>query len=168
MPHQSKVATLRTWLSVFALAFVAAAAAPAADDKAADKAGGADADNAALQGTWQTVASEVNGEKEAEDRSKQYQVVLEGDKMTITRGGETVMKGSYKLDAAQTPRQLDLKIEENPNDADAVGKTLEGIYEVKGEDLKWCFALPDRERPKAFKTEADSGQVFATLKKEKK
>ena len=151
-----------------AMLAVLALSAGAADDKPGDKPGGADADKAALQGTWQTVASEVNGEKEAEDRSKQYQVVLEGDKMTITRDGQTVMKGSYKLDAAQTPRRLDLKIEENPNDADAVGKTLEGIYEVKGEDLKWCFAMPDRERPKAFKTEADSGQVFATLKKEKK
>ena len=148
--------------AILLVGLVTAWASAAADDKPAD------ADKAALQGTWQTVASEVNGEKEAEDRSKQYQVVLEGDKMTITREGNTVMKGSYKLDAAQTPRRLDLKIVENPNDADAVGKTLEGIYEVKGEDLKWCFALPDRERPKAFKTEADSGQVFATLKKEKK
>ena len=165
MPHTSRFANVRTWLlSVFALAFLAAAPAPAAD-----KAGSADADDkAALQGTWQTVASEVNGEKEPEDRSKQYQVVLEGDKMTITREGNTVMKGAFKLDAAQTPRRLDFKIEENPNDAEAVGKTLEGIYEVKGEELKWCFAMPDRERPMAFKTEADSGQVFATLKKEKK
>ena len=136
-------------------------------DKAAEKAG--EADKAALQGAWQSVGSEVNGEKQPEDDAKQYVIAFEGDKMTITRSGEMVMKGSIKLDAAQAPRHIDFKIEENARDADAVGRTLEGIYEVKGEDLKWCFTLPDRgERPKAFKTEADSGQVLATLKKEKK
>ena len=164
MPHKFTVASLRMWLSVFALALVAAAPAMAADDKA----GGADADKAALQGTWQNTASEVNGQKEPEEDAKQYQVSFEGDKMTIRRAGDVIMKGAFKLDVGQTPRQIDFKIEENPRDPEAVGKTLAGIYEVKGEELKWCFAMPDRERPKAFKTEADSGQVFATLKKEKK
>ena len=145
-------------------AVLAALAAGAADDK--DKDGG----KAALAGTWQTVASEMDGEKQPEDDVKAYTLVFAGDKLTVNKSGDLVMKGSVTLDASQNPRHLDLKLEENPNNPDDVGKTLPGIYELKGDELKWCFALPGAsgDRPKAFKTEAGSGQVSATLKREKK
>ena len=80
-----------------------------------------------------------------------------------------VMKGTLKVDASQKPAHLDFKLSENPNNPDDVGKSLVGIYEVKGDELKWCFVLPDRsDRPKDFKSESGSGQINATLKREKK
>ena len=129
----------------------------------------ADDDKAALQGTWQCVSSEIDGEKQPDDEVKPYTLVFDGEKMTVNKAGERVMKGSVKLDPAQSPRHIDFKLEENPNNPDDVGKTLPGIYELSGDELKWCFTLPDRsERPKDFKTEAGSSRVSAVLKREKK
>lgn len=126
-------------------------------------------DGKALQGTWQVVSSEIDGEKQAEDEVKQYTLVVSGGQMTINKSGDVVMKGPFKLDPGQTPRHLDFKLEENPNNPDDVGKTLPGIYQLSGDELKWCFSLPARtERPKGFKSEAGSGEVYATLKREKK
>jgi len=146
------------------LCFMAAgAAATAADDK------GGEADSKALQGTWKCVTSEVDGDKQAEDETKEYQLVFSGDKLTVTKSGSTVFKGAVTLDPAQTPHGIDIKLEEDAQNADNVGKTMAGIYELKGDDLKWCFTLPDRsERPKEFKTESGSSKVYATLKREKK
>ena len=152
----------RKWL-VFPLVGVLLALGAAPDD------GGAGADGKALQGTWKAVSSEMDGEKQADDEVRLYTLVFSGDKLSVEKSGDAVMKGAFKLDPAQNPRHLDFKLEENPNNPDDVGKTLQGIYEVSGDELKWCFTLPDRnERPKAFKTEAGSSQVFATLKREKK
>jgi uncharacterized protein (TIGR03067 family) len=139
-------------------------AAGAADD---GKAG--EADRAALQGTWQCTSSEMDGDKQPDDEVKPYQVSVSGDKLTVTKSGSTVIKGTMTLASAEKPRQLDLKIEEDANNADNVGKTMVGIYELKGDDLKWCFTLPDRsERPKEFKSEQGSSRINATFKREKK
>ena len=136
---------------------------------AADEKKGADADKAAVRGTWQAVSSEMDGEKQPDEEVKAYTLVFSGDKLAVNKEGSTVMSGSYTLDPARKPAHLDFKLEENPNNPDDVGKTLPGIYDLKGDELKWCFSLPDRgERPKAFKTEGGSSQVSATLKREKK
>ena len=141
-------------------------AAGAADDK---KEGAGDADAKALQGTWQCVSSVMDGDKQPDDEVRPYQLMVSGDKLTITKSGSTVIKGTLVLEAAQSPRHLDLKIEEDANNQDNAGKTMAGIYELKDEELKWCFTLPDRtERPKEFKSESGSSQIFATFKREKK
>lgn len=132
-------------------------------------AGDAEKDKASLQGTWQTTSSEVDGEKQPEDDYKQYTLVFSGDKLVVNKSGDLVMKGEVKLDPSQKPGHLDFKLEENPNNPDDVGKTLPGIYEVKGDELKWCFSLPDGAgRPRDFKTEAGTFHIYATLKREKK
>src|SRR3954471_22041919 len=103
----------------------------------------------AVQGTWRCVSSEMNGEKQPEDDVKQYTLVFSGDKLTVNKGGDLVMKGTVKLDPAEKPAHLDLTLEENPGNPSDVGKTLPGLVELKGDEMKWCFTLPDRsERPK--------------------
>ena len=149
--------------AILLVGLVAAYASAAADDKPAGD------DKAALQGTWRAVASEMDGDKQPEDEVKQHTLVFSGDTMTVNKGGDMVMKGKVTIDPTQKPGHIDFKLEENPGNPDDVGKTLTGIYEVKGDDLKWCFVLPDRsERPKEFKSESGSGQINATLKREKK
>jgi uncharacterized protein (TIGR03067 family) len=147
------------------IASVVVGASFAADDKGAEGKGAA----AELQGTWRAVASEMDGEKQPEDDVRQHTLVFSGDTLVVNKNGEMVMKGKVKLDAAQKPAQIDFKLEENPANPDDVGKSLTGIYELKGDELKWCFVLPDHtDRPKDFKSESGSGQIYATLKREKK
>jgi uncharacterized protein (TIGR03067 family) len=131
---------------------------------------GADAasDKKALQGTWQTVTSEMDGERQPEDEVREYKVIVDGDKLSIMKSGEVFMAGTFTLDTGPKPRHIDLKLDKNvPNPSD-VGKTLPGIYEVNGDAWKWCFAVSDRvERPKGFGTTPGSELVNATLKREK-
>lgn len=139
----------------------------AADKPDADKPGAED--RKALQGTWQTVSSEMDGEKQPEENVKPYTVVFSGDKLLINRDGEAIMKGAYTLDTAKSPGHIDYKLEENVANPNDVGKTLPGVYEIKGDALKWCFTLPEGDgRPKEFKSEAGSNRINATLKREKK
>jgi len=153
-----------TWAALVLAGLVLAAAG------ADDKKDGDDADKTALQGTWQAVTSEVDGDKQADDEVKPYTLVFTGDKLVVNKSGECVMEGTIMLNAAQDPKHLDLKLEKNSGNPDDVGKTMPGIYAVKGDELKWCFTLPGggTERPKEFKTEAGSGRVNAVLKREKK
>lgn len=154
----------RVQFAVAVVALTLVAAAFAADDKSAD--GKVPAE---LQGTWRAVASEMDGEKQPEDDVRQHTLVFSGDTLVVNKDGQMVMKGKVKVDAAQKPAHLDFKLEENPANPDDVGKSLTGIYEVKGDDMKWCFVLPDHtDRPKDFKSESGSGQIYATLKREKK
>jgi len=155
----------RTIFAALFLAGLVLATAGADDKKAGD-----DADKAALQGTWQAVSSEMDGDKQPEDEVKLYTLVFSGDKLVVNKAGDCVMEGTVTLDAAQDPKHLDLKLEKNPGNPDDVGKTMPGIFAVKGDELKWCFTLPGggTERPKEFKTEAGSGRVSAVMKREKK
>ena len=151
-------------LTPILLAFLVGAAA---DDKKDDKSSDADKDKAALKGKWEPVASESGGNKDDEADYKQFRVVFDGDTFTITKSGEAHMKGTYKLDASKSPRQIDMKIEECP-DADMKGKSLQGIYELKDDELKWCFVPPNAgDRPKELKSESGTSQILATLKREK-
>ena len=149
---------------VFAALLVAAAAA---DDKQDKEKSDADKDKAALKGKWEPVSSESGGNKDDEADYKQFRVIFDGDKFTILKSGEDHMKGTYKLDTSKSPKQIDMKIEECPN-GDLKGKSLEGIYEVKDDELKWCFVPPDGgDRPKEMKSESGTSQILATLKREK-
>jgi uncharacterized protein (TIGR03067 family) len=161
----SSLRRLRTFtLSLALFAICLTAAALAADDK--DK-GDADKDKAALKGKWEPTSSESGGNKDDEANYKEYRVVFDGDQFTILKSGETHMKGTVKLDVSQTPKRIDMVIEECP-DPDNKGKSLLGIYELNGDELKWCFVPPNGgERPSSFTTQSGTGQIFATLKREK-
>jgi len=156
---------LRLTLPLALLAAFLVAADPADKDK--DKGGAADKDKAALKGKWEPISSESGGNKDDESEYKQYRVVFDGDKFTILKSGETHMKGTFKLDPAQTPKRIDMTIEDGP-DGDSKGKTLAGIYELKDDELKWCFVPPDLgERPTSFASQSGTSQILATLKREK-
>ena len=153
--------------SVAAVMAVLAAAAMVVAEDAGKQGGGADADKKALAGVWQTVSSEMDGEKQAEDETRLYKVLIDGDKLSILKDGEVFMAGKFTVDTGPKPRHIDLKLEKNEPNPDDVGKTLPGIYEVDGQSLKWCFALSDQvERPKSFGTTSGSQLVNATLKKD--
>jgi uncharacterized protein (TIGR03067 family) len=122
-----------------------------------------------VEGTWKVTSLEVNGETQGADEAAQYTLVFAADKFTVDRGGQRIMKGTLTVDAAASPARMDLKLEENADHPEDVGKTLAGIYEVTGEEMRWCFGLPaGAERPADFKTSQDSGRVLAVMKREKK
>jgi uncharacterized protein (TIGR03067 family) len=116
---------------------------------------GADAEVDKLQGKWTVESFEYNGGPVAQMLGALRE--FSGDKYTLSpKSGET-FSGTFKIDAAQTPKQIDLMLPD---------RTLKGIYEVSGETLKIAYSLDGEARPTEFQSKPNSGIVLAVHKKQ--
>jgi uncharacterized protein (TIGR03067 family) len=132
--------------------FLLAAVLPAADEDEGDK--------AKLQGTWKLVAVEKDGGKPQKVTNKStdyFELKFAGDKVTATFKQGTSEKGTHKIDPSQKPKTINFM----PTTSDDKGKTLLGIYELKGNTLKMCVAEPEiKKRPKEFKSKGEGVIVY--------
>jgi len=118
---------------------------PAADDTGKAELG-------KLKGTWQRVSAEVNGKKANPMELEKTFLIIEGDRYTL-QTPDGVRKGTLKIDPSKSPKQIDIVSAGGPNK----GKTLHGIYELKGATLRYCVAEPGKDRPTEFTGKAGSG-----------
>jgi uncharacterized protein (TIGR03067 family) len=114
-----------------------------------------------LDGDWE-IASVVRDGKEQTLDEKPV-VTIKGDSLSFKRGDEA-HKGTIKADAGQTPKTIDL----TPDDGPDKGKTLMGVYELKGDELRLCHGEPGSDRPKELSSKEGSGLTLVTLKRVKK
>jgi uncharacterized protein (TIGR03067 family) len=114
-----------------------------------------------LEGTWQVVSMEMDGQKQPEDEAKQFKVVIKGNKYSLKRGDDTVNQGTFTIDATKKPKTIDIK----PSEGDNSGQTMLGIYEQDGDTQKTCYAQPDKKRPTKFSS--DDGQTLIVQKRQK-
>lgn len=88
-------------------------------------------DRAALQGEWEIVSAESNGEPPPPGFLDQAKMSFSGDK-AILIGKES----RFELDANKTPRQIDF----------INGESRQwGIYELDGDNLKLCACVQPPE-----------------------
>lgn len=112
----------------------------------------------AMAGTWMPVSAENNGFKVSEDSLKDTRRYFDANgRWTMRRGGETVLEWKTKaLDPTKTPKTIDIEVASGSYK----GVVYLGIYELDGDTLRICFAMPDRPvRPTEFT--ADKGSVRA-------
>jgi len=145
-------------LNILVACFFTAAIA-AADDKTAK-------DTKELQGSWQAVSLEANGEARPDDEAKELQIVFKGDEIFAVKptGEEPHLK--FKLDPGKTPKAIDLIHIEGSDK----GKTAAGIYCLKDGRLRVCiniFGQDTTQRPKQFKTQAGTGVVAGIFERAK-
>jgi uncharacterized protein (TIGR03067 family) len=115
-----------------------------------------------LQGDWQMVASERDGNKVSEDEVRLIQRTVKDNEITVKRAGMQVLKATFILDVTQNPRHIDINI---TNDAGS-SAALKGIYQLDGDRQKVCYAIPGIDRPKDF-TVTGKGYVTAVWQKKK-
>jgi RNA polymerase sigma factor (sigma-70 family) len=152
-----------------------ASAEPPAD--AADDA--TEKDRKALQGTWVAVSYEKAGgpavataDKQATDAEKNLQLVIKGDAFTSSSGPDAGegLAGSFKLDATQSPKTIDLraevKIVNGQQGKETTTLKLLGIYQLNGDELKIC--LQEKERPRDFSVKGATRYRELTLFKRQK
>jgi len=111
-----------------------------------------------LKGNWKVVSMVHNGKDlpNAEDHG----ITFDGENVTIKEpNGESKGKCT-RLDPAKDPKQIDLT-------PDGGGKKLQGIYELKGDELKLCLTRSDSERPSRFESKEGSNSRLVVLKREK-
>lgn len=99
-------------------------------------------DKDAIQGTWALVSGELRGKPEMVIEDANFTYTFAGGKLKVLIRGELDSTASITFNSAKSPKQIDLKWEED-------GFTALGIYELNGDDLKICTGL---KRPGSFAT----------------
>ena len=105
----------------------------------------------------------MDGKKVPDDTIKPTKITVKGDKYSVQMGEQVVEQGTIQIDPTQKPKAIDA----TPSEGEHKGKTFHGIYEIEGDTAKDCFALPDKDRPKAFATKQGSGVVLRVYKRAK-
>ena len=128
-------------------------------------AGPAGGDAAQLFGIWVLVSAEQNGQPIPAETiaTNTHQMIFQKDGYTdVYKGkkGTTVFRGTYKLDPAKSPREIDLATYSGK----ALGPTFPAIYEVKGDTLTICTSLDGKRRPAQFTT---IGAALCVFKRQK-
>jgi len=115
---------------------------------------------AKLQGTWQLVSAETDGEKAPEERVQQIRVVIAGSKHTVYFGADAVAKDvPFTLDPTKSPKATDDTLPD--------GQVVRGIYKLDGDILTSCVAQAGKDRPTEFKTKEGTDQILLSYKKAK-
>ena len=136
-------------------------AAGAADDKATQN------ELAKLRGTWLTVSLVNDGKTLVDDKTKPTgpatTLVYDGDKWMVQVGDQTVAHGTFKVDVAKTPKEIDVFDESGlSND-----RTKRGIYEISGDTYRFCLAPAGKPRPTEFSSKPGSGHSLGVSQRAK-
>jgi uncharacterized protein (TIGR03067 family) len=122
----------------------------------------ADADKDELQGVWVATLMEINGEPAPPKEVKRTRFTFKGRKLLLRHSKDEgkEAQGTFKADPKQSPKHLDITIK---------NKTLHGIYEVKGDQLKVCYETGDKRenRPTKFATNKEEELVLIVFKRQK-
>jgi uncharacterized protein (TIGR03067 family) len=116
----------------------------------------AETDQERIQGTWKITALHVGDHDLVVDGYES--VEFKDDKMFITRNGNRFPQGStFKLDPTKSPRTFDLTEPQGDVQAqDDAKSTYEGIYELDGPRLRFCYN--SKKRPTKFETNKQMGE----------
>jgi uncharacterized protein (TIGR03067 family) len=111
-----------------------------------------------LQGVWNLVTVEVDGQKFPSMGAK---IAVDGNRFeALNMGAE--YKGLMTVDEASLPKTFDLLYDAGPH----TGKSALAIYEIDQDDWKLCIGLVGVPRPKEFVSAKGSGHALETLKRE--
>jgi uncharacterized protein (TIGR03067 family) len=110
---------------------------------------------------WVATAGEHNGQKLPDNMVEGTTFRVNGDKLVAaTKDGKEFINAVYVLNAEKKPCEITLKLTGSNE-----GKSLEGLVERKGDEVKIIYALLGGEKPTEFKTK--DKQVMYTLKIQK-
>ena len=116
-----------------------------------------------MQGAWAVTINEAEGKKSSDEENKNANVklVVKEDKYTIYFGDKQYTQGKIKLDPTKKPKAIDAIAADGPFE----GKPMPGIYEINGDTMRVCFAVPGKDRPREFSTAKGSGHSLLTYKR---
>ena len=129
--------------------FVVSAVLLVGGDDAAKK------EQAKFKGTWKIAKFETS--KGEEDKGKDITITFGEDGSLQFSKGDQTKKGTYKLNVAARPKEIDLHADDDKD----VGR---GIYEFAKDKIRLCFIEgKDSERPKDFAIKDGSRTIIVTL-----
>jgi uncharacterized protein (TIGR03067 family) len=117
---------------------------------------------ARFEGTWKFVSLEVGGKKLPPEALKGHSLILKGDRFEM-HTEEGVVKGTFKVDVATKPKQIDITFTDGP----PKGQTLKGIYKLEDDTYTVCIDPAAKERVTEFASKPGTMGVLEVLKREK-
>ncbi len=114
---------------------------------------------ARLQGTWQTVSVEIDGEPLGPGVKKDRLIIKENAFVLVTRGSNT--GGTFTIDPTKRPRTIDTETRLGDNK----GTRALGIYVLEEDTLKVCYVPAPHPRPAEFKTTPKSMRALVIYKR---
>ena len=114
-----------------------------------------------LSGRWTWVGFEQAGIVAAADQLKGWVMTVKNDHLAIEGPSRARIEADFTLDTTSRPKGIDLAFFSNQTR----GKTVAGIYEIRGETLRICIpSALAKGRPKDFAATSANGctlYVFA-------
>jgi len=113
-----------------------------------------------LSGTFKIKQFEREGKAFSKDEIGKMKVVQKGAEWTFHLGDDST-QGKDVPYPDKKPKEIDSVYLNGP----ANGKTVKGIYKVDGDTVTYCWAEPDKARPKDFTTKEKDGLTLMVLEK---
>jgi RNA polymerase sigma-70 factor (ECF subfamily) len=115
-------------------------------------------DKERIQGTWVLESGKNGGQDAPAGFVGALKLVFAGDKVSVQFNENVRKEGTFTLNAAAKPPQIDLI--EN-------GKPALGIYRLRGDELTICFDEGANQRPGEFTSEAGTNHTLMVLRRAK-
>jgi uncharacterized protein (TIGR03067 family) len=147
---------------MFPLILTAAFALPVHADQAVAK------ELKLLEGAWEPVSLVQDGIKRESLQEGTVRLIVRGGFFKLTWGDRELGRGRLMVDPAAKPRALDFFPTEQVvliPEWKVAGRPC--IYELKGDELRICFAQLDQPRPSSFDAEADKRLCVMTYRRVK-
>jgi uncharacterized protein (TIGR03067 family) len=120
-------------------------------------------DQEKLQGTWELVSVEFNGQGISVKDLKDARLMVKGKQYNF-KLHKMALEFTFCMDPAKKPKAIDLKVASGPDK----GKVYHGIYVLEGNTYRICRrSEPDKSRPTAFVTKKASGLMMVVWKRHK-
>src|SRR5262249_54878273 len=114
-----------------------------------------------FQGKWKIASIEVNGEKVETERFAKAVLTITGDERLLKDDDKVVTRSKYKIDSSKNPKTIEIIVSEG----NLKGRTLKGIYEIKGDTHTINVTVEGDDRPTDFTAKADSNRLLQTFKR---
>lgn len=105
-----------------------------------------------LQGSWSLVEATRDGQRMPAQMVARTKLVIAGRQLQFPH--DPNLEGEITIHPERRPRGIDSKAVRGPE----AGTTFLGIYDLKGSQLRVCFARPGDPRPKVFSAPRGSGR----------
>ncbi len=110
-----------------------------------------------LQGTWQPVRAELDGEAAPALALERMELVLDNDTYAVSFAGTVHDAGEF----THTPSTLTLTARIEPH----TGRVIPAIYQLVGDRLRICYGI-DGTVPVAFATTRNSARYLVTYRRQ--